>query len=100
MLFAVIAEDHPDSLARRLEARPAHVARLEQLQDEGRLVLAGPFPRVDVEDPGALGFSGSLIVAEFEDQEAATQWAEQDPYVKADVYSNVIIKPFKQVFPR
>jgi uncharacterized protein YciI len=99
MLFAIIAEDHEDSLSRRLEARPLHLARLETLQSEGRLVLAGPFPTVAVEAPGPLGFSGSLIVAEFETLEAATGWADADPYVSAGVYRHVIVKPFKQVFP-
>lgn len=100
MLFAIVAEDRPDSLALRLSARPDHLARLEQLQAEGRLVLAGPFPLVASESPGALGFTGSLIVAEFETLEMAQVWAQQDPYVAAGVYSHVTIKPFKQVFPQ
>lgn len=100
MLFAIVAEDRPDSLALRLGARPDHLARLEQLQAEGRLVLAGPFPVVGSESPGALGFTGSLIVAEFETLEMAQVWAQQDPYVAAGVYSHVTIKPFKQVFPQ
>lgn len=100
MLFAIVAEDCPDSLERRLGARPDHLARLERLQAEGRLVLAGPFPSVSAESPGPLGFTGSLIVAEFETLEAAESWAQKDPYVAAGVYAQVTIKPFKQVFPQ
>lgn len=99
MLYAVIALDHPDSLQQRLGARPAHVARLDSLKNEGRLVLAGPFPTIDSEDPGPAGFSGSLIVAEFESLEAAQQWADADPYVQAGVYREVSVKPFKKVLP-
>lgn len=99
MLYAVIAMDHPDSLQQRLGARPAHVARLDSLKNEGRLVLAGPFPAIDSEDPGPAGFSGSLIVAEFESLEAAQQWADADPYVQAGVYREVSVKPFKKVLP-
>ncbi|MGE5466541.1 MAG: YciI family protein [Ignavibacteria bacterium] len=100
MLYAIIAEDRPDSLQRRLDARPAHLARLERLQAEGRLVAAGPFPAIDAADPGPAGFSGSLIVAEFESRAAAEAWAGEDPYVAADVYAGVTIKPFKLVFPK
>ncbi len=100
MLYAIVAEDHANSLEKRLAARPAHLARLEQLQSEGRLVLAGPCPAIDAADPGPAGFSGSLIVAEFESLAAAQKWAAADPYVAADVYANVTIKPFKQVFPK
>ncbi|KGM08151.1 YciL protein [Methylophaga thiooxydans] len=99
MLYAIISEDKPDSLPRRIEARPAHLARLQQLQDEGRLILAGPHPAVDSEDPGKAGFTGSLVVAEFIDLESAQQWADADPYIAADVYANVTVKPFKKVFP-
>ncbi len=99
MLYAIISEDKPDSLPRRIEARPAHLARLQQLQDEGRLILAGPHPAVDSEDPGQAGFTGSLVVAEFIDLESAQQWADADPYIAADVYANVTVKPFKKVFP-
>ncbi len=99
MLFAIMAEDHENSLENRLAARPDHVKRLESLQADGRLVLAGPFPKVASETPGNFGFSGSLIVAEFETQDEATAWADEDPYVKAGVYRQVVIKPFKQVFP-
>jgi uncharacterized protein YciI len=99
MLYAIISEDQADSLPRRLEARPAHLARLEALQDEGRLILAGPHPAVDSEDPGQDGFSGSLVVAEFADLAAAEAWAKADPYMDADVYAKVTVKPFKKVLP-
>jgi uncharacterized protein YciI len=99
MLYAIIAQDIDDSLSKRLEARPAHLARLEAMQAEGRLVLAGPFPAVDSNDPGSAGFSGSLIVAQFDSLEAARDWAEADPYRAAGVYAQVQVKPFKQVFP-
>lgn len=99
MLYAVISEDVPNSLERRLTARPDHLARLEALRDEGRLVLAGPHPAVDSESPGEAGFSGSLIVAEFEDLASAQAWADADPYVIAGVYAKVIVKPFLKVLP-
>lgn len=99
MLYAIISEDKPDSLPRRIEARPAHLARLQHLQDEGRLILAGPHPAIDSEDPGQAGFTGSLVVAEFVDLESAQQWADADPYMAADVYAKVTVKPFKKVFP-
>jgi uncharacterized protein len=99
MLYAVIGVDNPDSLQRRMEARPAHLARLQALQNEGRLLLAGPFPAVDSEDPGPAGFTGSLIVAEFESLDAARQWADADPYIKAGVYTQVNVKPFKKALP-
>lgn len=99
MLYAIIATDVEDSLERRLQARPAHLARLEQLRDAGRLVLAGPHPAIDAEDPGPAGFSGSLVVAEFDSQDAAREWADADPYVAAGVYAEVIIKPFRKVLP-
>lgn len=99
MLYAIIAEDHVDSLEKRLAARPAHLERLQMLQAEGRLVLAGPHPAIDSEDPGPAGFSGSLIVAEFDSQQAAQTWADADPYVAAGVYARVSIKPFKKVLP-
>ena len=99
MLYAIIAEDKPNSLQRRLATRPRHLERLKELQDEGRLILAGPHPAVDSEDPGDAGFSGSLVVAEFESQEEATAWAEVDPYVEAGVYDKVTVKPFKKVLP-
>ncbi|WP_437270606.1 YciI family protein [Stutzerimonas balearica] len=99
MLYAIIATDAPDSLKDRLAARPAHLARLEQLKEQGRLVLAGPHPAVDSNDPGEAGFSGSLVVAEFDSLEAAREWAEADPYKAAGVYSDVLVKPFKKVLP-
>ncbi len=99
MLYAIIAEDVTDSLADRLAARPAHLERLHALRDEGRLILAGPHPAIDSEDPGEAGFSGSLIVAEFDSQQAAQRWADDDPYRHAGVYSKVTVKPFKKVLP-
>ena len=99
MLYAVISEDREDSLASRLQARPAHLARLEQLQEAGRLVLAGPHPAIDSPDPGPAGFSGSLVVAEFATLEAAQAWADADPYIAAGVYARVTVKPFKKVLP-
>lgn len=99
MLYAIIATDVEDSLERRLQARPAHLARLEQLRGAGRLVLAGPHPAIDAEDPGPAGFSGSLVVAEFDSQDAAREWADADPYVAAGVYAEVTIKPFRKVLP-
>jgi hypothetical protein len=100
MLYAIVGEDVPGTLDQRLAARPAHVARLEALQADGRLVLAGPCPAIDSPDPGPAGFSGSLIVAEFQSLTAAQAWAEADPYVAAGVYARVVVKPFKQVFPK
>jgi uncharacterized protein YciI len=99
MLYAIIATDQADSLSQRLATRPAHLARLEQLRNEGRLVLAGPHPAVDSNDPGPAGFTGSLIVAEFESLHAAQRWADLDPYLEAGVYAQVQVKPFKQVLP-
>jgi uncharacterized protein YciI len=99
MLYAIYGEDVPNSLDHRLAARPAHLARLNELQGNGCLILAGPFPAIDCPDPGPAGFSGSLIVAEFESLPAAQAWAEADPYVAAGVYARVIIKPFKKVLP-
>ncbi|GJL74252.1 YciI family protein [Nitrosomonas sp.] len=99
MLYVINAEDVPDSLDRRMTARAAHLERLTQLQSAGRLLLAGPYPAIDSTDPGPAGFSGSLIVAEFESLQAAKSWADADPYVTAGVYSHVTVKPFKQVFP-
>ena len=100
MLFALMCEDIPDSLPLRKEARPAHLERLKALQADGRLVLAGPFPAVESDDPGEAGFTGSLIVAEFESLAAAQHWADQDPYSLTGVYARVTIKPFRQVFPQ
>jgi hypothetical protein len=99
MLYAILSEDVENSLERRRSARPEHLARLQTLKDEGRLILAGPHPAIDSEDPGPAGFSGSLVVAEFESYEAARSWADSDPFVTAGVYKNVNVKPFKKVLP-
>lgn len=99
MLYAIISEDVNNSLERRLAARPDHLARLEALRDEGRLVLAGPHPAIDSEDPGEAGFSGSLVVAEFDSLKAAQAWADADPYMIAGVYARVTVKPFRKVLP-
>lgn len=100
MLYAIIGEDVSDSLSKRLSARPTHLQRLQELQDQGRLVLAGPNPAIDADNPGEAGFTGSLIVAEFADLDAAKSWANADPYIAAGVYARVVVKPFKQVFPQ
>lgn len=99
MWYAIVGEDVANSLERRLSVRPAHVARLQALQEQGRLLLAGPFPAIDALDPGAAGFSGSLIVAEFSSLLEAQQWADADPYVAAGVYAKVVVRPFKKVLP-
>jgi uncharacterized protein YciI len=97
--YAIFAKDRPDSLARRLEVRPQHLERIQALVDEGRVLVAGPHPAIDAEDPGSAGFSGSLIVAEFDCVEDAEQWISEDPYVTAGVFEGYRIKPFKRVFP-
>ncbi len=99
MLYAIIAQDREGSLERRLAARPDHLKRLESLMQDGRLVLAGPHPAIDSEDPGSAGFTGSLVVAEFPDLETAQSWADADPYTAAGVYEKVTVKPFKKVLP-
>lgn len=99
MLYAIISEDVEESLEKRKSARPAHLERLRKLQDQGQLVFAGPHPAIDSEDPGPAGFTGSLVIAEFESLDAARNFAESDPYVEAGVYDRVIVKPVKQVFP-
>ncbi len=99
MYYAIIAEDIENSLEKRLAARPEHLARLEQLKQEGRLLIAGPHPAIDSEDPGEAGFSGSLVVAEFDSLQDAQQWADNDPYISAGVYSKVTVKPYKKVLP-
>ena len=99
MWYAIISEDVEDSLPLRATAREAHLARLRALVDEGRLLIAGPHPGVDAEDPGAAGFTGSLVVAEFESLSDAEAWADADPYVDAGVYRNVVVKPFRKVLP-
>tara|TARA_B110000914_G_scaffold4334_1_gene3722 strand:- start:262 stop:561 length:300 start_codon:yes stop_codon:yes gene_type:complete len=99
MLYAIISQDVENSLAKRIVARPDHVARLNQLKLEGRLILAGPHPAIDSVDPGEAGFTGSLIVAEFENLKEARSWADADPYVAAGVYSSVVVKTFNKVLP-
>ncbi len=99
MLFAIISEDMPGALAKRLEVRAAHLERLKALQEAGRLVLAGPHPAIEAQDPGPAGFTGSLVVAEFASREAAIAWAAEDPYALAGVYARVTVKPFKKVLP-
>ncbi|HEX4975567.1 MAG TPA: YciI family protein [Pseudomonadales bacterium] len=99
MFYAIISQDVPNSLDKRLTARPAHLERLTQLKNEGRLLLAGPHPAIDCENPGEAGFTGSLIVAEFENLTAAQDWANADPYAAAGVYQQLIVKPFKKVLP-
>ncbi len=99
MWYAIMAEDTPNSLEKRLTARPSHLARLQSMQNEGRLLLAGPFPAIDSNDPGPAGYSGSLIIVEFPTLESAQQWANEDPFVKAGVYSQVIVKPFRKTLP-
>ena len=99
MLYAIISEDVTNSLEKRLSVRPAHVARLNTLKEEGRLILAGPHPAVDNDNPGDAGFTGSLIVAEFNSLADAEVWAAADPYIDAGVYAKVTVKPFKKVLP-
>lgn len=100
MLYAILSEDVSDSLVLRKTARPYHLERLQKLQDEGRLILAGPHPSIDSANPGEAGFTGSLVVAEFNSLTEARQWADEDPYMEAGVYAKVTVKPFKQVFPQ
>lgn len=100
MLYAILSEDVENSLDKRQSARPAHLERLEVLQNQGRLVIAGPHPAIDTENPGDAGFTGSLIIAEFDDLQQAQDWANADPYLETGVYAKVIVKPFKQVFPK
>lgn len=99
MWYAILSVDKPDSLKRRLTARAAHLARLQTLQNEGRLFVAGPHPAIDSTNPGEAGFTGSLVIAEFSSLQQAQQWADKDPYIEADVYQTVTVKPFKKVFP-
>ena len=99
MYYAIMGSDREDSLDARLKARPEHLQRIETLRDEGRLLLAGPHPAIDSEDPGPAGFSGSLIVAEFPSLEAAREWAAQDPYTLSGVFAKVSVKPFRKVLP-
>ncbi|WP_428033141.1 YciI family protein [Amphritea sp.] len=99
MLYAIICEDEPGTLEQRMATRPDHLARLEALRDEGRLLVAGPHPAIDSEDPGPAGFTGSLVIAEFPSLAEAQSWADQDPYKKAGVYRQVMVKPYKKVLP-
>ena len=99
MYYAIISEDIDNSLEKRLAARPDHLARLEELKAQGLLLIAGPHPAIDSDNPGEAGFSGSLVVAEFDSLDAAQEWADQDPYVSAGVYANVKVKPLKKVLP-
>lgn len=99
MYYAIISEDIENSLEKRLAARPEHLARLHELNEEGRLLIAGPHPAIDSEDPGPAGFSGSLVVAEFPSLSDAQAWADQDPYITAGVYEKVTVKPYKKVLP-
>ncbi len=99
MLYSIISEDITHSLPLRIKARPAHIERLNELKQQGRLILAGPHPAIDSNDPGDAGFTGSLVVAEFADLASAQAWADADPYVAAGIYENVVVKPFKKVLP-
>jgi len=99
MLYSIVGEDIANSLDKRMAARPAHVERLQSLVAEGRLLIAGPNPAIDSEDPGPDGFTGSVIIAEFDSLEAALAWANDDPYLKTGVYASVSVKPFKHVLP-
>jgi uncharacterized protein YciI len=99
MLYAILSEDVVDSAPLRARARPAHIARLEALRDAGKLVIAGPCPSIDAIDPGPAGFSGSVVIAEFDSLDTAEQWAGADPYVEGGVYHSVTVKPFKLVLP-
>lgn len=99
MIYAIISQDVANSLNKRKSAREAHLERLQQLKNEGRLLLAGPHPAIDSDNPGEAGFTGSLIVAEFDSLEAAQAWADSDPYIAAGVYQQIIVKPFKKVLP-
>ena len=99
MWYAIVSEDVENSLEKRQSARPAHLERLEKLKSEGRLLVAGPFPAIDSETPGDAGFTGSLVIAEFDSLEAARTWADADPYLEAGVYQQVMVKPYKKVLP-
>ncbi|MCG8671124.1 MAG: YciI family protein [Pseudomonadales bacterium] len=99
MWYAIVSEDVENSLSKRQTARPAHLERLEILKNEGRLLVAGPFPAIDSETPGDAGFTGSLVIAEFDSLEAAQTWADADPYIEAGVYEKVVVKPYKKVLP-
>lgn len=99
MLYAIISQDIANSLEKRMSVRPAHIKRLEELKEQGRLIIAGPHPAIDNNEPGPAGFTGSLVIAEFESLEAAQSWADNDPYIESGAYESVIVKPFKKVLP-
>jgi uncharacterized protein len=99
MLYAILSEDVKNSIEKRLSVRPEHLARVQALKDEGRLIIAGPHPAIDNNDPGPAGFTGSLVIAEFDSLDLAKAWADADPYVGAGAYKTVVVKPFKQVLP-
>ncbi len=99
MFYSIVGQDIENSLEKRMAARPAHVERLIQLKDEGRLILAGPNPAIDTNEPGEAGFTGSIIIAEFDNLAAAQAWADEDPYIAAGVYQSVVVKPYKKVLP-
>jgi uncharacterized protein YciI len=99
MFYAIIAEDKPGTLDARMAARPAHLERLIHLKDQGKLLVAGPHPAIDSEDPGSAGFTGSLVIAEFSSLDEAQAWADKDPYIEAGVYAKVTVKPYKKVLP-
>lgn len=99
MLYSIVAQDHSDSLQSRIKARPDHIERLNKLKSMGRLIVAGPNPTIDSTDPGTQGFTGSVIIAEFDSLEDAKQWADNDPYIKTGVYASVTVKPFNKVLP-
>lgn len=99
MLYAIISQDVTNSLEKRLNVREQHLARLKELKEQGRLIIAGPHPSIDCDDPGEAGFTGSLIIAEFNSLEDAQAWATDDPYIKAGVYQQLVVKPFKYVLP-
>jgi len=99
MLYAIISQDVENSLEKRMSVRPDHIKRLQELKEQGRLILAGPHPAIDNNEPGPAGFTGSLVVAEFESLETAQTWANNDPYLKSGAYESVVVKPFKKVLP-
>lgn len=99
MLYAIISKDVENSLEKRLAVRPDHIKRLQQLKEQGHLILAGPHPAIDSEDPGPAGFTGSLVIAEFDSLSEAQSWANDDPYIKSGAYDSVVVKPFKKVLP-
>ena len=99
MLYAIISTDTENSLEKRMSVRPKHIERLNQLKSEGRLVIAGPHPAIDNNDPGEAGFTGSLVIAQFDSLEEAQSWANDDPYIESGAYQSVIVKPFKKVLP-